>query len=124
MKYKLVIEGRLDGLNEIIGAARSSKFGSASQKKKQQAIVTGAIVECGLRGVQIKHKVDVEIYFYEPNAMRDTDNIFAGMKFIFDALVNNGVLYDDSRRYIGDITPRVRTDKGRPRIEVTLTEII
>ena len=43
---------------------------------------------------------------------------------IDDILVKGGVLKDDSRKYIaGHDGSRVRTDKGNPRVEITISEM-
>lgn len=123
MTYYFAISGRLDGMNDIIGMARNNKFGSAGQKKKQMQIVIDGAKKYGLSHIIIEKKVDVEFTFYEPNAMRDPDNISAAMKFIFDALVNMGVLPDDNQKHIGRIVlNEIRVDKGNPHIEVRLEE--
>jgi Holliday junction resolvase RusA-like endonuclease len=38
--------------------------------------------------------------WHEKTKRRDADNIASAKKFILDALVKNGVLVDDSRKYV------------------------
>lgn len=123
MNYYFVIQGKLHGMNDIIGIARNNRYGSANAKKQQMDIVSSGAYSFGLHKVKIEKKIDVEISFYEPNSRRDPDNIVSGMKFIFDALVNMGVIKDDSQKYIGKILlSEIMVDKENPRIEVRLIE--
>ena len=125
MQGTFTIQGRLISLNELIGAARNNKFGSASQKKSQMQIVTDAIL-CDevFRKLRFENKVIVFIDCYEKDERRDFDGITsAAAKIILDALVNYGTLIDDSRKYVSLATYQVFTDKKNPRIEVTLKEM-
>lgn len=44
--------------------------------------------------------VVVHFEWHERTKKRDADNIASAKKFILDALVKNGVLVDDSRKYV------------------------
>ena len=125
MQGTFTIQGRLISLNELIGAARNNKFGSASQKKSQMQIVTDSILaDETFRKLRFENKVIVFIDCYEKDERRDFDGITsAAAKIILDALVNYGTLIDDSRKYVSLATYQVFTDKKNPRIEVTLKEM-
>ena len=117
---KLIIPGRLPGLNEITDAARTSKYESANMKKAYTELVAWCA-----KSARLPHfdRVDLVITWYEPNQKRDKDNITAGQKFILDGLVTSGVLKNDGWKQIGDISHRFRIDKYNSRVEVELIEI-
>lgn len=58
----------------------------------------------------------------EKNKRRDVDNITFATKFIQDALVKQGIIIDDSQKYINQLRHDVKVDKEYPRIEVQLIE--
>lgn len=65
--------------------------------------------------------VKLHYTFYEPNRRRDKDNIAAtAHKFIQDALVQCGVLPNDSWADIEGFSDSFFIDKNNPRIEVTI----
>ena len=125
MQGTFTIQGRLIGMNEIIGAARNNRFGSASQKKSQMQIVTDAIqADKVFRNLRFEKKVVVYIKFIEPSGRRDCDNIISGgCKSLMDSLVLNRILIDDSQKYVTKIVSEVFVDKENPRIEVRLEEV-
>ena len=124
MTGTFTIQGRLVGMNEIIGAARNNRFGSASQKKSQMQIVTDAILADEVfRKLRFEKKVNIYVSFIEKSSRRDIDNITSANKFILDSIVNYGILIDDSQKYVTKIVSEVFVDKENPRIEVTLKEV-
>ena len=124
MQGTFTIQGRLVGMNEIIGAARNNRFGSASQKKSQMQIVTDAIqADEVFRNLRFEKKVNIYVSFIEKSSRRDIDNITSANKFILDSIVNYGILIDDSQKYVTKIVSEVFVDKENPRIEVRLEEV-
>jgi Holliday junction resolvase RusA-like endonuclease len=120
----LTVQGRLIGMNDLINSARTNRFGSAKQKKDQMKIVSSAILmDADFEAVRYPARVTPHIDFYEPNSRRDADNVIGGgCKIIFDALVECGILVDDSRKYVSSAVCNVYTDKDNPRIEIRLIE--
>lgn len=114
------IPGKLPGLNDIIGAARTHYHAAASQKKKAQKVVIEAARRAGLDEVRLKGPTRVEITWVEPNKRRDVDNICAGVKFILDALVEFGVLENDDQKHIVSIEHHILCDRGNPHVAVWL----
>ena len=124
MQGTFTIQGRLVGMNEIIGAARNNRFSSASQKKSQMQIVTEAIIaDEAFRKLRFEKKVNIYVSFIEKSSRRDIDNITSANKFILDSIVNYGILIDDSQKYVTKIVSEVFVDKENPRIEVRLEEV-
>lgn len=117
----LVFYGRLPGMNEIIHAARTNVY--ASNKMKQ-----GAQDELRAQwAFEIKEPqpftvpVNVAVTFYEKDNRRDDDNVFAGLKFILDALQDAGLIVKDSPKWC-HVTAERFTDPAQPRIEIIITE--
>lgn len=117
---KLIIPGRLPGLNEITDAARTSKYESANMKKAYTELVAWHARSARLPRFD---RVDLVITWYEPNQKRDKDNIMAGQKFILDGLVQAGVIANDGWKQVGKITHDCQVDRENPRVEVELIEI-
>lgn len=122
MTRKFTIPGRLDGHNEYTNANRTNRYGGASMKRKNQDMCVAAILE-GLQGWKTTKQIDVKVVWYEPNGRRDLDNIGAGIKFILDALVECGVIPDDSQKYVRSRCDFVCVDRDNPRIEVEISEV-
>lgn len=122
MTYKLIIPGRLAGMNEYTEQNRRNKYAGASMKAKEQARVEWAV-----RG-QIKTKklnppVNLAYTYYEPNKRRDKDNISAfAHKVVQDALTKTGLLENDGWAEIGNFSDEFFVDKENPRIEVRIEE--
>lgn len=120
MEQMIVIEGRLDGLNEIIASSRSGWKTGAREKKDLTEWCRYfflAALKDG-RVSPITGRADIDVTWYEFDRRRDHDNILAGLKFILDGAVRAGVLPDDSQKYIRDIHSTVKVDKKNPRVEV------
>lgn len=118
---KFVIYGRLPSLNEYVNSCRSNRYGANSMKKKYERMITEFIEYFKIQPVK-NYPVHMKITWYEKNNRRDVDNVTFGTKFVLDALVKNGILKDDSRKYITSVSHEVRTDKDTPRIEVEMEE--
>jgi len=122
LEYSFTIEGRLAGLNEIIGANRYNRFAGAGLKKKEQARCVKAVNDYLLP--KMSKPVRIHFEWIEPNSRRDLDNIAAGTKFVCDALVATGILPNDNREWVKGIAHAFpEPDKAKPRVVVTLTEI-
>lgn len=99
------IHRKLPSLNEVIQKNRANKYAGAQFKADieeaigwdiKQALTTGALKP-------VTKPCMIEMLFYESTKRRDVDNIQSSQKFILDAMVKNGILKDDSRRYVKQI---------------------
>lgn len=118
---EFIIYGRLDGLNEYTSANRSNCYKGSQMKLKNESIVIEAIKRYQLQKIK-KYPIKLRITWYEKNKRRDVDNITFATKFIQDALVKQGIIIDDSQKYINQLRHDVKVDKEYPRIEVQLIE--
>jgi Holliday junction resolvase RusA-like endonuclease len=116
------IYGRLDGLNEYILKCRGNRYAGANLKRKNEAIITTAIVK-QIPTIQFKERVHITYKWYEGTKRRDLDNIAFSKKFIQDALVDMCVLKGDGWRHIAGFTDEFYIDKDNPRIEVIIREV-
>ena len=123
MNYKLVIHGRLCGMNEFIKADRSSPYEGARMKREAETLIRYTIRQ-QLHGLHITKPVALRYAFYEPNRMRDLDNISGfAHKVIQDSLVKEKVLKDDGWNEIVGMEDTFYVDKKAPRIVVHIEEV-
>ena len=117
---KLIIKGKLPGLNEYIEAERRNRYKAAQMKREAEAIVAWVIRAEHLK--PISKPVVMHYKWYEPNRKRDKDNISSyGRKVIQDALVKMGILRGDGWKYIIGFTDTFQI--GEPKIEVMFEEV-
>lgn len=123
MKHLLIISGRLDNLNDYIGAERSNRYKGAAMKTDNERIVSIFIRKC-LKDIKIRNPVIMHYRWYERNSRRDLDNISSfGRKVIQDALVKEGILENDGWKNIAGFDDQFFIDKNNPRIEVEIEEV-
>lgn len=116
---KLIIKGRLPGMNEIIEDARTNKKISAAQKRQYTQLVAWSCIKSKLK--PIEYKADFKFTWYCKNKRRDKDNIMSGQKFIFDGLQLAKIIKNDGWSEIGNIYHTFEVDKEE-RIEVVITK--
>jgi hypothetical protein len=113
-----IIKGKLLGLNEFINIACKSPYARKTAKKEEEKLISFYIKHSKK---EIKdYPVIIKIDYYEKDARRDFDNIIFAQKFILDAFVKQGIIKNDSRRYIKKTDSNVFVDKKNPRIEVEI----
>lgn len=117
---KFIIDGRLDGLNELIDANRRSKYVGADLKKTNDNMVIIYARKAKLKPV-VNYPIRLEITFYD-DSRRDWDNIASCTKFIQDGLVAAGILKNDSKKYVKLPIYHEGLEKGNSRIEVEIKE--
>ena len=87
----------------------------ASMKKKHTELVHYQ----SMKLPKVK-RADFTFKWYCKDRRKDKDNIISGMKFIFDGLVNAGVIENDGWNQVGDINNTFEVDKDNPRVEVII----
>lgn len=116
---KLVIPGRLMGLNEYIRLCRSNKFSAAAQKTHIENMII-LHIRNQFKNKKISGKVHLNFGWYEKNKKRDLDNIAFAHKFILDALVKSRTIENDGWANIAGFTDSFYIDKENPRVEVEI----
>lgn len=116
---KLIIGGRLPGLNEYTKACRSGAYAGAGMKKETEDMITWYIVQ-QLKDVRFDAPVEVAFRWYEQNRKRDIDNIAFAKKFILDALVKSGIIRSDGWSGVAKFTDEFFIDPKNPRVEVDI----
>lgn len=116
------IPGRLDGLNEAFGAARSGKHIEAKMRNRSEELIMWCIRR-DLRKWKPKPPVVLHYRFFEKDKRRDKDNVSGyACKLVQDSLVKAGVLAGDGWNYIEGFDFTFAVDKKNPRIEVDIEE--
>ena len=106
------------GMNEIITAAKSSRYGYSAMKKRQEGIIRLFIP----REPMFTKRVKVSFLWIEPHELRDCDNICAAKKFFLAALKTAKIIRDDKRLFVSGLSDDFLTDKRNPRVVVTIEE--
>ena len=113
---KLLIKGEMITLNKYISGERASRYAAAGMKKSETERVYW---ECREQRLEvITTPVWVVFHWHARHKHTDPDNIAFAKKFIFDGLVQAGVLYADTQDWIKGFEDHFYVDKANPRIEV------
>jgi Holliday junction resolvase RusA-like endonuclease len=119
---RLIVKGRLPGLNEYTKACRTNPHKGNEMKQQAQQTVMWYILQ-QMHRHRFKKPVFILFSFYEQDRRRDRDNISSfARKVIQDALVQCGNLQDDGWDYVTGYMDRFYVDKENPRIVVEFIE--
>ena len=118
------IEQRLPSMNELIAANRQNRYKGAKMKRETEEVIGQYIRIARLRGTikPVSEPVEVYIEWHEKTKKRDVDNIQQGAKYVLDALQKQGILINDSRRYVKQIYHKI-VDDTADFVEVTLKKV-
>lgn len=127
MCQQVFIDGPLPSANDII----RKHWRVYSKFKKDWGILTKvAVRRHGLQPMQAQEPIRRVMIAFEwieatdrLDRDRDPDNIAFSAKFILDALVQEKILRDDSRREIHSLHHIFAMDSVTPGVMVTLTEL-
>lgn len=97
---KAEINMKLPSLNDYVRICRENRY-KASKMKKDIEHDIGYFIS---RLPKFKNPVTIHFHWIESNKKRDLDNIAFAKKFILDALVKNGKLQDDNKRFVTGFT--------------------
>lgn len=115
---KIVIPGEMPGFNEIVKAAKSHYHSYNNMKRDNTEIVTWVSNK-----IPKQKRIFLDITWIEKDKRRDPDNIAVAVKFIWDGLVEAGVIANDGWKQNGGWKNSFEVDKDNPRIEVIITEV-
>lgn len=98
------IKYKFPSLNDYIRACRGNKFGGANMKKRIENDISWDIEKLPT----FDKPVFIDFLWTEKNKRRDFDNIAFAKKFILDAMVKQGKLKDDNRRWVVGFSDRFK----------------
>lgn len=99
-KITLAIPIKLPSLNDYVRACRTNRYAGAKMKHDYQEQIAVFI----RRLERFEYPVKISFLWIEANKRRDLDNVAFAKKFILDALVDEGKLKDDNRRFVTGFT--------------------
>lgn len=109
---RFIISGRLPGLNEYTRACRSHwSKGSKMKRQVEEEIgwhILAARSAHELRPVHVP--VVVQIEWHESDRRRDFDNIVSAKKFILDAMQKMGIIPNDDRKHVRQVSDEIVDD--------------
>lgn len=94
--YRIVIPYRFPSFNVYVNECRKNRFAGANMKKDIEQSIRPYLMDLPT----MKRPVRIDFVWVEQNRKRDPDNLCYARKFILDALVDCGVLVDDSWNYV------------------------
>lgn len=99
------INRKLPSLNDVIAKNRANKYIGAKFKADIEEAIGWDIKQAMSSGKlkPVEKPCEIHIEWYEATKRRDVDNIQSSQKFILDALVKNGILQNDNRKWVKQI---------------------
>lgn len=122
MTTGFTIHAKLPSLNQVTAKDRANKFAGAAYRKDAEKLISRYIqIALNTGELQpISEPCTIRIDWHEKSKRRDVDNIQSAQKFILDALVQCGVLQNDSRKYVKQIYHRI-VDSDENKVSVTIS---
>lgn len=109
----------LPSLNEHDNANRANRFGGASMKKKATYACEIYTRNAMNEGFKLeKAPANLKLTWYAKDRRKDKDNIAFAVKYIFDGMVNAGLIENDGWKQIGNWVNIFEVDKENPRVEI------
>ena len=118
------IYAKLPSLNEYQDACRANKYKGAKMKSETDTIIGWFIRKAVREGTlqAVNGPVRLNFIWYEKTKRRDPDNVASAKKFILDALQKQGILPNDSRKYIYGFSDEIR-DGVTDIVKVEIQEV-
>lgn len=125
MKNSFIINGRLPSLNDyILECRKHAQKGGKFKREWQERVEYDILIAKQQKRLRAVNKpVIVHFYYEERTAKRDLDNVSGfAHKVILDALVEMGILQNDTQQYVRGFTDTFYHGKT-DRIGIELEEI-
>lgn len=134
MIQSFFIPGPLPGMNEIVAACNRQDAArilpDGSTRKKRWSAYNNLKQGWNqiIRGCARRYQLRPMPYAYflfdwrEEHERRDPDNVAAGQKFIFDGLVDAGILPGDGWKHVRGFNHQFQVDKKNPGVMVTMSD--
>ncbi len=102
---------------------RPKNWAAHARKVRDVRFAAGQAAAAVLRGATCE-RIDVTLAYYpRDKRRRDPLNLTATQKPIVDALVDCGLIPDDTPQYLTDRLPVIHAPDGDPRLTLTITEL-
>lgn len=109
----------LPTLNKHDKANRGNRYQGAKMKKKATRHCFLFIKKAMNQGFKISSQpADLRFTWYAKDKRTDKDNIAFMVKYIFDGMVDAGLIKNDGWKEIGDWEYKFKVDKKDPRVEI------
>nr|DAM48000.1 MAG TPA: Endodeoxyribonuclease RusA [Caudoviricetes sp.] len=121
MTSGFTIHAKLPSLNQVVAKDRANKFAGAAYRKDAEKVIS-RYIQIALNTGELQPVSEpciIQIEWHEKSKRRDVDNIQSSQKFILDALVQCGVLKDDSRKYVKQIYHKI-IDSDKDKVSITI----
>ena len=107
-------------LNEHDNANRSNRFGGATMKKNATNLCATYVRQAMNKGFELGElPVNLKFDWYVKDRRKDKDNISFAKKYIFDGMIQAGLLQNDGWKQIGDWEETFDVDKEYERVEIS-----
>lgn len=118
------VHAKLPSLNDVINVNRNNRYQGNNFKKEIEEVIGWDIKRALAAGTlkPVEKPCVIYIEFHESSKRRDVDNIQSSQKFLLDSMVRNGVLKNDSRRYVKQTYPVV-VDDSEDFVVVKIEEV-
>lgn len=119
----IVILGRLPGLNELISGRGRPWWRCRKVKDEAMQVVQWHFHEAKINPYVVP--IILAVKWIERDGRRDRDNVTSGgAKILLDAMKKQGIIVDDSRKWVFDIQHDTSMiDKNNPRVEITIIRV-
>ena len=106
------IKAKLPSLNDVVLKNRTNKYYANKFKQDIEEVIGWAIKQAVTMKTLKPTSKPCVIYidWHEKTKRRDTDNVQSSAKFVLDSMVKNGILKNDSRRYVKQIYHEIIDD--------------
>ncbi len=109
----------LPSLNKHDNANRGNRFGGASMKKKATKHCETFVKMAMNEGYKLETApADFTFTWYAKDRRTDKDNLAFAVKYIFDGMVQAGLIENDGWKEIGNWDYEFEVDKANPRVEI------
>lgn len=111
-------------LNQHDNANRANRFGGASMKKKATDICSTYVEKAMNEGFElVNEKPMFHLIWHVKDRRTDKDNISFADKYIYDGMVDAGLLPNDGFNNLGDLfVNEFKVDRDNPRVEIVEIE--
>ena len=93
-------------------------------KKKATSLCATYVKKAMNEGFKLeKQPTDFEFTWYLKNKRKDKDNVAFAKKYIFDGMVDAGLIENDGWKQVGNWKEKFNVDKEFERVEIKVSEI-